>query len=269
MKNVSACRFFSVLCTTALAAAVSTPLFAATEAKTGAAPAAAPSAAKTDDVSATPAPAPATGNVGPDAGSAAPAAGPSGAEAPPAAAVDKEKLSPEEREKLFHEKTPGILADKLSLGLGLGLGGGKAQGNSAFSTDNIGFHFQGLYALKPLTDTSNILVEARYSTVTGIDTKADVSNTVQYWLVGGGLDFRLAQFEKLRLIGTGNLGVTKTSSLRQFNGERTKSAYSGSVGIQARAAYRVWKKIEGFSGIGIQVGKYTWADLQVGVLGTF
>ena len=97
----------------------------------------------------------------------------------------------------------------------------------------------------------------------------DVSDLISPAPLLGGLDFRLAQFEKLRLIGTGNLGVTKTSSLRQFNGERTKSAYSGSVGIQARAAYRVWKKIEGFSGIGIQVGKYTWADLQVGVLGTF
>lgn len=184
-------------------------------------------------------------------------------------AVGKE-TSKEAPKEDFHAKTPAILTDKLSIGIGFGLGTGKGPG-SDYSSDRIGFAATATYPVLdlPVVPGGRIVAEVRYATFTGVDVSADVSRSVQLMLVGGGLESRLPQLEKLRLIGTGLVGLNRTWGINQDTSRQVGSGWGASFGVNGRAAYSVWRKIEVYGGVGSQLGKYSWHDVQLGLIATF
>jgi hypothetical protein len=196
------------------------------------------------------------------------------------------EISPEERARLWHEKTPPSLARKLHVGAGLGLGTGKGP-DSGYSSDRIGAQVFAQFPVAALTPgKADFLMEGQYAAITGVDTDKDESQSVQYLLVGGGLDWRLGSgaasgetvnvstlspgaSERMRFQGLLLAGLTKRDALVQDTGNRPGSKFGASVALEGRYLHLLSDRVEAFAGLGARVVGYSWVDLKFGVVAGF
>lgn len=231
--------------------------------------------------------------VKPEASSApaSPVAGPSDAPAPEVPpGVEKAKETPAQREAREANAeleaqagagkktepdwfpTPEWLKEKLTLGAGMGFGLGSGPVSGA-KPDRLGFHLSAVYALEEAAFLAgaSYLTELRFAWSNSVDpSSADREYANQFFLAGGGLELEIEEVEGMRVWGTALVGFSRSPAYSFTTSSNVTKALMGfNFGLQARALYRLLPSVDAYVGVGSQMGKVSWTDLQVGLAGTF
>jgi hypothetical protein len=208
---------------------------------------------------------------------AAPAIQPTTAPQKDALPTDK-SAAPEQKSVDYHALTPSNVSDRLSIGLNVGLGWGKSnQQNDA--TDRLAAEAFASY----LFPDSLWFSELNYLSLTGVNAKFDETFSAQIYSFGGGVQYSFGQSlpqkniselkagssERMKIQALLLAGFSQRNAKALATGRNITTKYSGSLGIEGRYFYRVWNKVDLFTGLGARAISYIWIDAKLGAMFTF
>lgn len=178
----------------------------------------------------------------------------------------KEKAGEEETKEDYDEKTPAVVANKLSLGVEMGFGLGRG---TDFKSDHVSFGGYATYNIMPLKILKDLslLGELRYFSFTGVLKTSDYGVVVQS--MDFGADAELKFRPNISFQAGAALGITRLVGIRQSTNVIDKKQFGVAIGLQGRALYSFMKKFAGFAGVSTHTGKYGWYSFDLGVQATF
>ncbi len=158
----------------------------------------------------------------------------------------------------YHLETPDVLDDLLAIRLGFGLGTGTKE----FSPDHMGFSLEANYTVH-----NNVFAALRYTSISGVKSIDDQSYVAQTYLIGGGVEQKFK--EKMRFRESGYIGISHLHAWDLVFFGTTKSTYGFTPAANFSFDYQVWEKSFVTTGLGMQLGKAAWYDIQFGVAAYF